>query len=87
MEKQTQFNLWYLMIAILGVLWLRDAWMTMTQVEPISYSEFQHHLKEGKIKEITIGSTTIQGVYKQPLPDGRSRFVTTPVNPELARDL
>jgi cell division protease FtsH len=87
MEKQTQFNLWYLIIAILGVLWLRDAWMTMTQVEPISYSEFQHHLKAGKIKEITIGSNTIQGVYKEPLPDGRSRFVTTPVNPELARDL
>ena len=64
MEKQAQFNLWYLIIAILGVLLLRDAWMTMTQVEPISYSEFQHHLKEGKIKEITIGTNTIQGVYK-----------------------
>jgi cell division protease FtsH len=87
MEKQTQFNLWYLIIAILGVLLLRDAWMTMTQVEPISYSEFQHHLKAGKIKEITIGSNTIEGVYKEPLPGGRSRFVTTPVNPELARDL
>ena len=87
MEKQTQFNLWYLVVAILAILWIREAWVNMTQVEPIPYSEFQRHLKEGRIKEISISSNLVQGTYKEALPDGRVRFVTTRVDPDLARDL
>jgi len=87
MEKQTQFNIWYVIIAVLGVLWLRDMWVNATQVEPIPYSEFQHHLKDGRFKEITVSSNLIQGTYKTPQPDGRTRFVTTRVDPDLAKDL
>jgi len=87
MEKKTQFNIWYLLVAVLGVLWLRDLWVTATQVEPIPYSEFQHHLKEGRIKEISVSSNAIQGTYKEFQPGGRQRFVTTRVDPDLARDL
>jgi cell division protease FtsH len=87
MEKQTKFTIWYLIIAVLGVLWLRDIWVTATQIEPIPYSEFQHHMKEGRIKEISVSSNTIQGTYKEPQPGGRTRFVTTRVDPELAKDL
>ncbi|MGB5080362.1 MAG: ATP-dependent zinc metalloprotease FtsH [Burkholderiales bacterium] len=87
MERKTLFNIWYLVIAILGVLWLRDLWVTATQVEPIPYSEFLHHLKEGRIREISVSNNAIQGAYKEPQTGGRSRFVTTRVDPELARDL
>jgi cell division protease FtsH len=87
MEKQTKFTIWYLIIAVLGVLWLRDIWVTATQIEPIPYSEFQHHMKEGRVKEISVSSNTIQGTYKEPQAGGRTRFVTTRVDPELAKDL
>ena len=87
MEKKTQFNIWYLIVAVLGVLWLRDLWVTGTQVEPIPYSEFQHHLKEGRIKEISVSSNAIQGTYKEAQAGGRTRFVTTRVDPDLAKDL
>jgi cell division protease FtsH len=87
MERQTKFTIWYLIIAVLGVLWLRDIWVTATQIEPIPYSEFQHHMKEGRIKEISVSSNTIQGTYKEPQAGGRTRFVTTRVDPELAKDL
>ncbi len=87
MEKQTKFTIWYLIIAVLGVLWLRDIWVTATQIEPIPYSEFQHHMKEGRIKEISVSSNTITGTYKEPQTGGRTRFVTTRVDPELAKDL
>jgi cell division protease FtsH len=87
MEKRTYFNLWYLIAAVLGVLWLRDIWVTVTQVEPIPYSQFQQDLKDGRIKDIAISANTIQGSYKDAKPDGRTRFVTTRVDPELARDL
>jgi len=86
-ERQTQFNLWYLVIAIVGVLWLREMWVTAQQVEPIPYSDFQQQLKAGRIKEIAVANNVIQGTYKDPLPDGRTRFVTTRVDPDLARDL
>ena len=89
MEKKQQihFNIWYLIIAVIGVLWLREIWVTARQVQPIPYSEFQQQLKDGRIKEIAISRDTIQGTYKQPLADGRDRFVTTRVEPELAKDL
>ncbi|HNF63878.1 MAG TPA: ATP-dependent zinc metalloprotease FtsH, partial [Rhodocyclaceae bacterium] len=43
--------------------------------------------KAGEVAEIAIADNTIQGSFKQALPDGRQKFVTTRVDPELARDL
>jgi cell division protease FtsH len=87
MEKRTQFTVWYVVIAIIGVFWLRDLWVTATQVQPIPYSEFQQQLKEGRIAEIAISDNLVQGTYKQATPDGRKRFVTTRVDPDLAKEL
>ncbi len=87
MEKQTQFNIWYLILATLAVLFLHDLWVQMRTIEPVPYSQFQDLLKDGKVKEISITNNYIQGELKQPLPDGRSKFVTTRVDPELAKDL
>jgi cell division protease FtsH len=87
MEKQTQFNIWYVVIAVIGIMWIRDFWVNAQQVEPVAYSEFLHHLKTGRIKEIAITSNAIQGTYKAALPDGRTRFITPRVDPGLAKDL
>ena len=86
MEKQTQISIWYFVLALLAVLWLREIWVESRQVEPLPYSEFQRLLKEGQIKEITISDKLIQGTLAKPV-QGRSRFVTIRVDPELARDL
>jgi len=86
-EKQTTFNLWYLAIALIAVIWLRDAWVGLNQVQPITYSEFQHHLKTGELEEISISSNLIQGKLKKPTADGRTRIVTTRVDPALANEL
>ena len=87
MEKQTQFNIWYILIAVIGIMWMRDLWVNTQQVEPIAYSEFLHHLKAGRVKDIAITGTAIQGTYKEALSDGRTRFVTPRVDPSLAKDL
>jgi cell division protease FtsH len=87
MDKRTLFNIWYLVIALIGVFWLRTFWVSATEVEPIPYSQFQHHLREGKIKEIAIAGNTIQGSYKDATAEGRKRFVTTRVDADLAKDL
>jgi cell division protease FtsH len=87
MEKQTQFNIWYVLLAFIALLWLQDLWKNYQQVEPIAYSEFLHHLKDGRIEEVIITSNVIQGTYKEALPNGHSRFVTPRVDSDLARDL
>jgi len=87
MERQTWFNLWYVIFAVLGVLWLRDIYVTATQVKPVPYSEFEKELKAGEIKDIAISNNVIQGTYRNPRADNRTRFVTTRVDPDLAKEL
>src|SRR4249920_2090450 len=77
-------NLWLLTFALVAVFWMRDLWVTSTQVQPIPYSEFLQQLKAGKLESISIGSQFIEGKLKAPAPDGRTRIVTTRVAPELA---
>jgi cell division protease FtsH len=87
MERQTQFNLWYFVLAALAVLWLHSVWVEMRTVEPITYSEFVDYLKEGKIEEVVVRQNTVEGKFKEPLADKRTRFVAVRVDESLAKDL
>ena len=87
MPRHSWFTIWYAIFAVLAVLWLRDLYVTATQVQPIPYSEFEQSLKAGEIKDIQISNNVVQGTYKNPRPDKRTRFVTTRVDPELAKEL
>ncbi|MFT3856634.1 MAG: ATP-dependent zinc metalloprotease FtsH [Aquabacterium sp.] len=81
------FNPWTIAFVLLTLLWARDFLVNNAQVQPMPYSDFVQHLKAGDIESIRIGSNLIEGQLKKPLPDGRQRFVTTRVEPELAREL
>jgi len=87
MQRETHFSIWYFVAALLAVVWLHGLWTEYRTVEPISYSEFQQYLKEGRISEIAVRENTVEGKFKSPLPDGRTRFVAIRVEPDLARDL
>jgi cell division protease FtsH len=87
MEKQTQFSIWYFVVALLAIVWMHGLWTEYRTVEPITYSEFQGYLKDGKVAEISVGTNTIEGKFREALPDGRTRFVAVRVEPDLARDL
>ena len=84
MERKKLVSLWYWGLAALAVLWLHSLWTDFRTVEPLPYSEFQKHLKDGEIKSVVISDKVIQGEFVKPLPDGRTRFATTRVEPELA---
>ena len=86
MEQKT-FNIWYVLIAVVAVIALRDLWVGMSQVQPIPYSEFLHHLKTNELEEIAVADNVIQGTLRKPTPDGRTRIVTTRVDPVLAKEL
>ncbi|GAB3542990.1 ATP-dependent zinc metalloprotease FtsH [Noviherbaspirillum agri] len=86
MERQTKFNLWYLAFALFGIMLLRDAWV-LYQVAPLPYSTFLQELKAGNVEEIAIDSSQIRGTLRNAQADGKKQFVTTRVEPDLARDL
>jgi cell division protease FtsH len=87
MERKNLVHLWYWVLALMAVVWLHSAWTEMRTVEPLPYSEFQKYLKEGKIKEVVISDKVMEGEFTSALPDGRTRFVTTRVEPELSNQL
>jgi cell division protease FtsH len=86
-ERKHQFATWYVFAAFLGVLLIQYLWLQFSQVETIPYSQFEQLLAENKISEVSVGSDTIQGALKEPLPDGRKLFYTVRVDPALADKL
>jgi cell division protease FtsH len=86
MDKKARVNFWYAMIAVFTILAFQAWWAEQNTVQRIAYSEFRGMLAEGKIQEVFIGDNLIRGTLRKPY-DGAPRFVTTRVDPELARDL
>src|SRR3990172_5701191 len=84
MDKKIKLNIWYIVAAMFGVLLLQSLWVQSQQVETIPYSEFQAHLKEGRVAEVVVTETYIRGV----LTDGEHRqFITMRVEPGIAEEL
>jgi len=86
MDRITKINIWYFVLALLGVVLLRDLWIEQQHTETIPYSEFQELLTQGKIAEVGVGQEQIVGTYKQP-DGGKTQFVTSRVDQDVARDL
>lgn len=55
--------------------------------ETIPYSQFEQLLAQEKVAEVSVGPDTIQGKLKEPLPGGKSAFVTARVELALAEKL
>ena len=87
MQKIGQWNLWYLMLAVLAILLIQDAWQSYRDTEPFSYSEFLQQLEGGNVKSVVVYPDRLQGELVSPTPDGRSRFYTLRVEPDFAQQL
>jgi cell division protease FtsH len=84
MDKKLQFNFWYIVIAILVMMFLRDFYEQYTRIEPIPYSRFHTLLEQGKVAEVAITENQIYGTLKESESDGFKDFVTTRVESDLA---
>src|SRR5690606_939959 len=87
MQRRLQLNLWYLVVAVLAVVWLRDLWVVAQRVEEISYSEFAQALEDGRIASVEVSGTMLRGEYRGETTEGAERFVTPRVDTDLAREL
>jgi cell division protease FtsH len=81
-----RFNVWYLVLACVGVWTMHGLWVQATQVRQIPYSEFRSLLETGRIESVAVGSDRIDGELRGPI-EGATRFVTVRVEPEIAADL
>jgi cell division protease FtsH len=87
MDKKTQVNIWYIVLAVFGVLFLQNLWVQSQQIERLPYSAFEEKLKAGDIKRIYIKQNVIEGEFKNTEKGGATHFVTVRVDPGLADDL
>ena len=76
MERRQQFNFWYFVIALFGVLLVQQWWQQSQTIDVVPYSEFEQMLKEGRISEVTVSERRITGKLKS--PEGRKTDQTTP---------
>jgi cell division protease FtsH len=83
MEKKTQFNVWYAIIAMVVILMIQNWWAASRQVELIPYSQFEELLKAGQIEEIYVRQNHLEGKLRKPSPEGHEFFRTTRVDPQL----
>jgi cell division protease FtsH len=78
--------MWYVVAALIGVMFLQQIWMSFTAVQRISYDQFQTYLKDGQLKSVSVGQNSIEGQFKQP-QNGRQYFVTYRVDKDIADEL
>ncbi|TXL61780.1 ATP-dependent zinc metalloprotease FtsH [Zeimonas arvi] len=78
------WNVWHIAAVLLLTMVAHDIWQSFRAVEPMPYSEFMQQLEAGNVADMQVSADRIQGSLKRPLQDGRTRFVTVRVDPQLA---
>ena len=87
MDKKSNFNAWYVVIAVLAMLLVQAVFQRTQQVEYLPYSQFRTFLEQGKIDELVITESRIVGSIKDAAPGEPERFATTRVDPDFAQEL
>jgi cell division protease FtsH len=87
MDKKVHINFWYVIAAILGMLWIQSLYLQSTKRTQIPYSRFQTLLREDQVASVDIGPNYITGTLKKEQPDKLKNFITARVAPDLAESL
>ena len=85
-RRAAGFNLLYILVAVLGVLLLQNWFIRSQGVLTLPYSEFQKLVREDQVADVLVAQDTVHGELKT-ARDGKTRFVTTRVDPEMAKEL
>ncbi len=86
MQKSFRINAVFILLTVLSVFLLNDLLTRQLAVANIPYSQFQGLVRDKKVDKVVIGADRIEGTLKEPL-DGKSRFVTTRVDPDISKEL
>jgi cell division protease FtsH len=83
MERGTQFNIGYLLFALLAMFILQQWWQQAQTIEVVPYSEFEQLLADEKISEVLVSDSRITGKLKAP-EGAKKTVVANLVPPEVA---
>jgi len=86
MEKRTQFNVAYVIFALLAMMLVQQWWTKAQTVEVVPYSQIEKMLAENRFSEVVIGEQQITGKLKSP-EGGKTVVVANRVAPDLAERL
>ena len=86
MERRTQFNVIYVIFAVLAILMVQQWWQQSQTVEVMPYSEFEQLLAQGKIDEVVVSDSRITGKLSG-TDSGKKVAVANLVQPDLAERL
>jgi cell division protease FtsH len=64
MERRTKIHLWYVVLALLGIILLQNFLAERQHIKAIPYSEFQQYLREGRISDVVVSSQSLEGTLK-----------------------
>jgi len=88
-EKKTKFSIWYVLIAIWGILFLQNLFFSQFRPRDISYSEFLQKLEAGKVVEVSVQKDKIFGkmLVEENNVEKAVSFDTVRVDLDLSRKL
>lgn len=86
-DKKAQINFWYVLIAVISILFIQNLYTQYTKIEPIPYSRFQTLLEQDKVAEVAITDQQIFGKLRDTTDEKFTEFVTTRVESDLAEML
>src|SRR5690349_5566065 len=86
MSKQTWFTVGYWILALFAVMALQFYVASRQNVAPIPYSQFRQLLRDHQVSQVAVSDRYIQGKLKSPLPNGKSDFRTTRIDPPQFAD-
>jgi len=86
MEKRTQFNVAYVIFALLAMMLVQQWWTKAQTVEVVPYSQFEKMLADNRFSEVVIGEQQITGKLKT-AEAGKTVIVANRVAPDLAERL
>jgi len=87
MEKKTKFNIWYVILAIWGVLLLQNMIFSQFRPKVIPFSEFIQAVVADRVVEIEIGKDRITGKMRSDESGDEFLFTTVRVETDLSQKL
>ncbi|HDZ73669.1 MAG TPA: ATP-dependent metallopeptidase FtsH/Yme1/Tma family protein [Aurantimonas coralicida] len=87
MDRRMTINIWYLILAVFGIILLQNFWSQSQHVETIPYSEFEQYLQDRRLSEVTVTSQYLQGTLNGNEGEPPQHVVANRVDPALAERL
>ncbi len=87
MQKNTKFNIWYVLAAVWGVLILQNMIFDQFRPQVLPYSEFIEAVESDRIIEIAVGQDRISGKMRGDSADQEILFTTVRVDSDLSQKL